>query len=128
MTGLPTSIPVVLLVEDYRDDREMYADYLRGHGFHVVATENASQAFALAHTAHVVVTDIRVAGAFDGIKLLRRLRSSERTLQIPVIVVTASVTERERQRATDAGCTSFLPKPCLPESLAAEIQRVLARI
>jgi CheY-like chemotaxis protein len=115
----------VLLVEDYPDDREMYADHLRGCGFSVIATEGGANALALADSCDVIVTDLRLRDSVDGCELIRRVRSDPRTAALPVIVVTAAGTDRERQRAIAAGCTLFLVKPCLPETLAAELRNIL---
>jgi two-component system, cell cycle response regulator DivK len=118
-------VPTVLLVEDSQDDRTMYAEYLRLRQFRTVEIDNTADAFALAPTVDAVVTGIRVPGPFDGIELVRRLREDERTKQKPVIVLTACTYEPDQRRAYAAGCDVFLPKPCLPETLMAEISRVL---
>jgi CheY-like chemotaxis protein len=117
----------VLLVEDYADDREMYADHLRMCGFRVVATGDAADALALAHTADVIVTDLRLRGSLDGFELIRRVRADPRTSALPVLVVTACSTEPERQEASASGCSRFLVKPCLPETLAAHVMHMLER-
>jgi two-component system, cell cycle response regulator DivK len=117
--------PSVLLVGDCRDDRQMYAEYLRLQRFHVVEIDNTGDALALATTTDVIVTGIRVAGPFDGVELIRRLRANDRTTQKPILVVTACALPPDEQRARVAGCDVFLPKPCLPETLLAVIRHVL---
>jgi CheY-like chemotaxis protein len=119
-------VPTVLLVESPQDDREMYAEYLRLHGFHPVEIADSARALAEARSADVVVTGIRVPGPFDGLELVRRLRTAARLKKKPVIVLTACALEQDRQQALAAGCDAFLTKPCLPEALAAEIRRALA--
>lgn len=81
----------VLFVDCGRDDRTMYADFLRECQFHVVEIDSAADALALAHTVDAVVTGVRVPGRFDGVELVRRIRSDERTanagiLQMPVVL------------------------------------------
>jgi DNA-binding response OmpR family regulator len=115
----------VLLVEDSQDDREMYAEYLRLQQFRAVEIDNTADALAAARTVDAVVTGIRVPGPFDGIELLRRLRDDAETKHKVVIVLTACTFEPDQQRAYAAGCDVFLPKPCLPETLVAEIRRIL---
>jgi two-component system, cell cycle response regulator DivK len=119
-------VPTVLLVEDPQDDRTMYAEYLRLQQFRAIEVDSTADALAMARTADVVVTGIRVPGPFDGVELVRRLRANAETTLKPVIVLTACTFEPDRQRALDAGCSVFLPKPCLPETLTAEIRRVLS--
>lgn len=124
--GSPTTgVPTVLLVEGTRDERHMYAEYLRLHAFHVVEVGNTADALALAPTADVVVTAISLPGPFDGIELVRRLRVDDQTKHEAIIVVTACTYEPDQRRAWAAGADGFLPKPCLPETLEEEIRRTL---
>jgi len=120
------NVPTVLLVEDSPDERQMYAEYLRIQQFRAVQINNTEDALALARTADIIVTGILVPGPFDGVELVRRLRADNRTKHKPIIVVTACAFEPHRQHAYAAGCDGFLPKPCLPGTLLAEIQRALS--
>jgi DNA-binding response OmpR family regulator len=119
-------VPTVLLVDSPHDDRAMYAEYLRLCGFHPIEISDTADGLALAVTADVVVTGIRVAGPFDGVELVRRLRDRHDTQDKPVIVLTACAFEPDQERALTAGCDVFLPKPCLPDRLASAIRVVLA--
>ena len=120
-------VPSVLLVEDSQDDRTMYADYLRLQQFRAVEIDNTADALALARTVDVVVTGIRVPGPFDGVELVRRLRADAETKHTFVIVLTTCTFEPDQRRAYAAGCDVFLPKPCLPDMLLAEIRRALPK-
>lgn len=120
------AVTTVLLVESARhDDRGIYAEYLRILKFHTVEIDDTADALALAFTADVIVTDVRVSGPFDGIELVRRLRADQRTNDIAVVVLSAGLPEDDEQRAYAAGCDGFLPKPCLPDTLLTEIRRVM---
>lgn len=116
----------VLIVHHSVDDRAMYADYLQASGFEVLEADTTDSALALALETDIVVTGLLVPGTFDGIELVRRVRQDHRTRDKGIIVVTAAVTERHRDAARQAGCDAFLPKPCLPDLLVAEVQRVLS--
>jgi CheY-like chemotaxis protein len=119
-------MPTVLLVEAARhDDRALYGNYLRGLALHTVEIDDTADALALAFTADVIVTDVLVPGPFDGLELVRRLRTDEQTSDKGVIVLTACSSEADEQRAYAAGCDGFLSKPCLPAALLAEIRRVM---
>jgi len=63
----------------------------------------------------------------DGWEATRRLKTDERTAHIPIVALTAHDESGDLQRATRAGCDWFVPKPCPPDALVVEIQRVLAR-
>jgi two-component system cell cycle response regulator DivK len=126
MRHVSPRVPTVLLVESGQDDRGMYAEYLRLSDFHIVEIGDTADALALAATADVIVTGVRVPGPFDGIELVRRVRADRRTHDKGVIVLTACAFEPDQARAYSAGCDGFLPKPCLPDALATEIRRVMA--
>lgn len=118
--------PSVLVVESTREDRAMYAQYLRLRGFHAIEIDNTGDALALSTTADVIVTGVRVGGPFDGIEFVRRLRDCSGPSGKPIIVLATCAFERDQMRAQAAGCDAFLLKPCLPDALVSEICRVLA--
>ena len=124
----PTSLGsagVVLLIEPHADSRDMYTEYLRTCGFVLVTAETIDDGLARAVEADIVVTGIRVPGCFDGVEFVRRLRHAEETSRTPVIVLTACAFKPDQERALAAGCDAFLPKPCLPDLLVAEILHAL---
>jgi|SRR5581483_7771147 len=126
MDRSPQRFPVVLLVDPSLDDRAMQGDYLRANGCSVVECATGPDALARASTVDVVVTAIDLSGPFDGIELVRRLRAAENTHDKTIVVLTVCKTEPAQMRAAQAGCDVFLPKPCAPETLLAEIFRALA--
>lgn len=115
----------ILLVEPPEDDRPMYAEFLRANGFSVTEVDSTDEGLSAAHAADLIVTGVRMPGSFDGIELVRRLRDDERTRSKPLIVLTACTFEPDQSRAFAAGCDVFLPKPCLPEMLLQEVQRLI---
>jgi CheY-like chemotaxis protein len=114
----------VLLVESAQDDREMYAEYLRASGLRPVEVGDTADAIRRAARADVIVTGIRLAGPFDGIELVRRLRVNAATHLKPIIVLTACAWDGDRRAAERAGCDVYLTKPCLPDDLLREVQRL----
>ena len=113
--------PRVLLVQPDRDDREMYVTYLRFHGVTTLAVSTAAKALPLAPSSDVIVTGIRLPGAMDGLEFVRALRRIV-TRHTPVIVLTACASRNDREQAFAAGCDRFLTKPCLPDTLLAELK------
>jgi CheY-like chemotaxis protein len=116
----------ILLVEPPEDDRQAYADSLRDSGFAVRVAESTDEGLAAAQDADLIITAIRMPGSFDGVELVRRIRENVRTKHKPLIVFTACTFEPDQSRAFAAGCDVFLPKPCLPELLLAEAERLIA--
>jgi len=118
--------PVVLLVDDYPDAREMYAEYLQFSGFDVVEAGNGLEALerAIDRTPDVILMDLSLP-VMDGWEATRRLKADERTKHIPVLAVTGHALTGISEDAKRAGCDGFITKPCLPEDLTAEIRKVL---
>jgi two-component system, cell cycle response regulator DivK len=118
--------PLVLIVDDVRDNREGYAEYLRFRGFRVLEAATGNTALDVADRCHpdVIVLDIRLPD-IDGTEVTRRLRAAgfERTT---IIAVSACVSRADVGAAIESGCDSFLPKPCLPDALVNEINRLLS--
>lgn len=127
MMPSPPIKPVVLIVDDFLDNREMYAEYLQFSGFHVLEAASGSEALevALVRRPDIILMDLSLPG-MDGWEATRRLKADPRTKRTPVIALTGHVLARHTQAALEAGCDGFLPKPCLPETLLAAIQRTLA--
>ena len=116
----------VLLVEDYDDAREMYAEYLTGSGFETQQAANGLDAIrqALERPPDIVVMDLSLP-QMDGWETARRLKTYQSTADIPVVALTGHVLAEFARRARQSGFDGFLTKPCLPEDLAVEIRRVL---
>src|SRR4051812_1276927 len=106
--------PVVLIAHPHDDSRHMYAEFLRAQGYSTLETAAAADALHLVSRADVIVTSIRLHGGDrDGLDLIARLREDKALRNTPVIVVTSTVYEHDRQSAFTAGCDVFLPMPCL---------------
>lgn len=119
--------PLVLIVDDYQDAREMYAEYLEFSGFRVAEARNGveavEQAFAL--RPDVILMDLSLP-VMDGWEATRRLKGDARTQAIPVVALTGHALDGHSREAQDAGCDAYVTKPCLPDALVREVQRVLA--
>ena|SRR5688572_941390 len=119
--------PLVLIVEDEADLRRLYAQQLILSGFDVLEAANGQDAIdsVASQSPDVVVMDLSLP-VMDGWEATRRLKADDRTAHIPVVALTGHDGSGELQRATDAGCEWFVPKPCPPDALITEVRRVLA--
>jgi CheY-like chemotaxis protein len=124
MTDTPS--PLVLVVEDYQDAREMYAAYLQFSGFRVAEATNGVEAIekTLELMPDIILMDLALP-RMDGWEATRRLKMDERTKHIPIVALTGHALAGHAEGARQAGCDSFVTKPCLPDALVAEIQRML---
>ncbi len=123
---MPRDKPLILIVEDQSDLRQMYAEHLTLSGFDVIEAGNGADAIThtTAQSPDVVLMDLSLP-VMDGWEATRRLKNDTRTSHIPVVALTAHDGSGELERATRAGCDWFVPKPCPPDALIAEIRRVL---
>jgi CheY-like chemotaxis protein len=118
----------VLIVDDFEDNRAMYAEYLRYSGFEVIEASNGVEAIDRARdgSPDVVVMDLSLP-VLDGWEATRRLKADARTRHIPVVALTGHALEGHSQGAREAGCDWFLAKPCLPETLLSTLNELLSR-
>lgn len=127
MTEKATEAPLVLVVDDYLYAREMCAEFLRFSGFRVEEAVDGFEAIEKATQLlpSVILMDLSLP-RLDGWEATRRLKKDERTKGIPVIALTGHALAGHAEVASEAGCDSFLTKPCLPDVMVAEVKRILA--
>ena len=118
--------PLVLVVDDYQDAREMYAEYLEFSGFRTAEARNGAEALeqAFALTPDVILMDLSLP-VMDGWEATRRLRADARTQNIPIVALTGHALSGHADGARDAGCDAYVTKPCLPDALVQEVKRIL---
>jgi CheY-like chemotaxis protein len=121
-----TTLPLVLVVEDYQDAREMYAAYLQFSGYRVAEATNGIEAIEKTNELlpDIILMDLALP-RMDGWEATRRLKANDRTRHIPIVALTGHALAGHAEGARLAGCDSFVTKPCLPDALVAEIQRML---
>jgi DNA-binding response OmpR family regulator len=120
--------PLVLLVEDDPEDREMYGKTLWYNGFDVLEGGDGEAAVALArkHAPDLVLVDLLLP-KLNGIEVCRELKSDAATKDIPVIALTARSEGEFGLLARDAGCVDFLEKPIGPLSVLKAVESVVGR-
>jgi CheY-like chemotaxis protein len=119
--------PVILLVEDYRDAREMLGLLLQGWGWQVLESANGVEAFELAriHRPILIITDLNLPG-IDGIELVRQIRHAGNWFEIvPIIMLTAIDEETSRHTALAAGVNRFFTKPLNVTLLESSISELV---
>ncbi|OJY27821.1 MAG: response regulator [Myxococcales bacterium 68-20] len=119
--------PLVLVVDDFEDNRAMYVEYLQFQGFRVVEAVNGLDAVERTQELRpgVVVMDLSLP-VMDGWEATRRIKADARTKHIRVIALSGHAEPAHAKKALDAGCDDFVAKPCLPENLLAKVREHLA--
>ena len=120
--------PLVLLIEDFDDAREMYAEYLQFSGLRTAGAADALQGLRLAEELKpsVILMDAALPG-LSGWDAIKQLKSNPATRHIPVLMLTGHVLGDAKVRALEAGADGFIAKPCLPDELTRHILATLQR-
>ncbi len=126
----PSRVPLVLVVDDDGDAREIYALTLRAYGFRVEVAENGATACerALQLGPDVVLLDHSMP-VMDGLETARRLRANARTHDTPILMLTGFDECSQQGRALRAGavCDAYLLKPCDVDEMVAALEAALRR-
>jgi two-component system, cell cycle response regulator DivK len=113
----------ILVVDDFKDNRDLYEYFLSQQGFRVSLACDGQDALDKAFELQpdLVVMDLSLP-VMSGWEAIRRLKASEATKHIPVVVLSGHDLSGT---ASDFGWEGFLVKPCWPDGMIAEILRVL---
>ena len=123
----------VLLVDDNPINRKVGIRQLERLGYESESATNGQEALdAVVHGKWDIVLMDCMMPVMDGFEATRQIRLHEKTARtgyrrrIPVIALTANVSDRHRQQCVEVGMDDFLGKPVLPEELRTTIDRVLS--
>jgi CheY-like chemotaxis protein len=118
----------VLVVDDYDDAREMYAEYLEFLGYQVQTARDGQEALQMAQQSHpdVILMDLSLP-VVSGWEATRRLKLDASTRHIPVMALTGHVLPVHSEQAKAAGCDEFVSKPALPDTVADKIRALLQK-
>ena len=119
---------LILVVEDNEKNRKLVRDVLTFKGYSIVEAETGEEGVRLAkeRLPKLVLMDIQLPG-ISGIEALQQLRADETTRAIPVIAVTASAMDRDRQTIMAAGFDGYQSKPLNVKEFMAAVEAILAR-
>ena len=118
--------PLVLVVDDYQDAREMYAHYLKASGFRTIEARSGAEAVAKARELkpHCILMDLSLPG-IDGWEATRQLKADHSTTNIPVVAITGHASELASRDARAAGCVAFVLTPAMADTLVADVRKAL---
>jgi CheY-like chemotaxis protein len=122
-----SEIQKVLIVDDEDDIRELaHISLERVGGFQVIAASSGQDALRLAASEEpdAIVLDAMMPG-LNGPETLERLKADAATARIPVVFLTGSVQEVERERFKELGAHGILTKPFDPMTLAGDLRACL---
>ena len=117
---------VILVVEDNERNLKLLRDLLEYEGYDVRVARTGEDAVTLAvkDPPDLVLMDLQLPG-IDGMEALRRLRESPRTVDIPVVAVTAQAMKQDRERVLQAGFNGYVEKPISVRAFPDQVRRFL---
>lgn len=122
-----TTQPLVLIVDDYEDAREMYAEFLSFSGFRTAEAKNGVEALdqAVKLTPDVILMDLTLP-VMDGWEASERLKGDTRTKHIPLVALSGHQLVDGRADQKKVHCDGFLTKPAMPDAVLRELRRVMS--
>jgi len=122
---------LVLVVDDDHDTLGLLRQTLTSLGFQVRTSASGRRALELAHEEKpdLILLDLKLPGGMDGYQVLTQLKRDEQTANIPVIVITGSLTAEEikQQKVLALGAARFLTKPFEIGDLVSEIRQFMGQ-
>ncbi len=128
VTGIdnPKDVYRVLVVDDKKENRDVMGSFLRMVGFETTEAVDGKDAIAKFEqwNPHLILMDMRMP-VMDGYEATRRIKSTEKGKQTPIIAVTASSLEDEKKNVLKLDIQGYIPKPFHENELFETIGRVL---
>lgn len=118
----------ILIVEDEQDIADLIGFNLQRAGYEVLKAHDGLEGTEMAKRERpdLIVLDLMLPGR-DGYGVFRELRRDSRTVDIPVIMLTARAQTEDRIQGLEAGADDYLTKPFSPKELMLRIQAILKR-
>jgi two-component system, cell cycle response regulator DivK len=118
----------ILIVEDNSDSREIMNLFITSMGHQVIKAKNSNEAmaFAEAEGPDLIFMDMDLPD-LDGVKTTAILKQNPKTSHIPVVALTACISELWLEKATRVGITTYLLKPVSPQTLKETIEEYTNR-
>ena len=120
--------PIILIVDDSPQNLQVVAAALAENGYEPVAAIGGAQAldFLQEHTPELILLDVMMPG-IDGFEVCQRLKSNEKTKDIPIIFVTANTDDDILVKTFQVGGNDYVRKPVKRMVLIPRIKALLAQ-
>ena len=117
---------LILIVEDNEKNLKLVRDVLQVKGYETLEAGTAEDGLRIArgHAPDLVLMDIQLPG-MSGIEALKALRADPATAALPVVAITASVMQQDRQEIMRAGFDGFIEKPINLRGLLDTVQKAM---
>lgn len=125
---MPEEKATLLIVEDDVDVAEMLTAYFHAQGYQAMAVNWGEEAvqYSRSHHPDLVILDIRLPD-IDGFEVARRLRTHQRTQDIPIIFLTEKRDRSDRLQGLEVGADDYITKPFDIQELRLRVRNALRR-
>ena len=117
----------ILIAEDRPSSRELIRTVLEGSGYSVSEAVDGREAVELARRVNpdLIIVDLQMP-FLDGLGVLQELRRDPRFASVPIVALTASAMQGDREKAIQAGFNEYITKPVNLRTLREEVSRLLS--
>ncbi|MBU0729781.1 MAG: response regulator [Proteobacteria bacterium] len=116
----------IMIVDDNKDSRELALKVLQARGYIISEAVDGEDALAKIPLIKpdLILMDISLP-KIDGYEVTRRLKNNPEFRNTPIIALTAHAMKGDREKALDAGCDGYIPKPINVRELPEQIRLFL---
>jgi len=116
----------VLLIEDNEQNRYLFSFILEKNGYRVIVAPDGLEGInkAKEEKPDLILVDIMLP-VMDGYEVTRRLRDLSEFKDVPIIALTAYAMTGDREKALQAGCDGYIPKPIIPDEFIKMVNSYL---
>ena len=119
----------ILIVEDEKDIRDLIIYSLEGKGYQTISTDDGQKAIKMLkeNKPDLVILDWMLPSV-SGLEICRSIRRDIKTKNIPIIMLTAKITEEDKVLGLDSGADDYITKPFSTAELNSRVKAILRRI
>ena len=124
--GLKGDKPDILIIDDRWENRSIIVNCLKAIGFNCFEASNGKEGLKKVEEIKpdLIVTDISMP-EMDGLEMMKILRKNQAFSNVPIVVSSASVYEKDGKQSLAAGANEFLPKPIQVDDLLQVLRNYL---
>ncbi len=118
--------PIILVVDDYSDNRTLLSAWLRTKGYNVVEAKDGKEGVLQANQSKpdLILMDLAMP-EMDGVEATRQIRQRNMLSRTPIFAISAYATHEVKADALAAGCAEVFAKPLDLDSLLGKIRSTL---
>ena len=118
----------VMVVEDNEKNRKLMRVVLKAKGYNIIEAATGEEALNLLKNQKpdIILMDIQLPG-IDGLTLIKQIKASVVTKDIPIIAVTAYAMKGDEQKILDTGCNAYVSKPINTQELPLIVEKYIKK-